>query len=63
MIALLIALLTAAGNGATNARPAEIPTDSGILAAVEYTAPQCPTFEDEACYVIVYADLTVEVGP
>lgn len=61
IVQVLIAILTAFGHGATAVQFAPDAVPGAIV--VEYTAPSCPTFADEPCYVIVSPDLTVEVGP
>jgi hypothetical protein len=68
--ALTAALAVAFDHGADEARP--IPADAlasaqaddpTISAIVEYTSPECPSFADESCYVIVRDDGSTEVGP
>jgi hypothetical protein len=61
MAELIIALLVALSQGATDVRI----VDTTDVTIIEYTAPQCPTFEDEACYVIVQTEVgvSIETGP
>jgi hypothetical protein len=47
-------------NGYTSDNPAE---QKPIEVIVEYTAPGCGAMNDEPCYVIIYTDGTIEVGP
>lgn len=65
MIALLLALLVAIANGATDIRtgPTGGRVDDGSTAIVEFVGPSCPNWDDEPCYVIVRPDLTWETGP
>ena len=57
-LAIMIGVL----NGATSFTPPQVlPSEAGVF--MEFTAPQCPSMEDEPCYVIIYKDLLIEVGP
>lgn len=67
----LIAGITAIANGATAVRepsPAQMRViqqdDPNIAVVTEYESPRwrC-TFKDEPCYIIIYRDLTIELGP
>ena len=64
MIALLVALLVAFGNGARDVRtPTFGAADDEGRTVVEFVAPQCPRWTDEPCYVVIGPDWSIDVGP
>lgn len=67
LVAIIIAIATALSHGATALRAPDgaddYAADTSIAVIVEWTGPHCGAFDDEPCYVIVYRDMTTDVGP